>query len=104
MKYFTASLLASVISARGATGGIRQGNPNASVGGQHGYGYNVGNDYLHGDSHGHYMGHQDGYEQDRGFGNPQPGAAYTANNVHDHVYGYDTVKTIDDEDWDGAAG
>lgn len=100
MKYFTASLLASAISARGATGGIRQGNPNASIGGQHGYGYNMGNDYLSGDSHGHYLGHPNGYEQDQGFGAPKPGAAYTSNNVHDHVYGYDTVKSIDDADWD----
>jgi hypothetical protein len=104
MKYFTASLLASAISARGATGGIRQGNPNASLQGQHGYGYNMGNDYLGGDSHGHYLGHPNGYEQDHGFGNPMPGAAYTANNVHDHVFGYDTVGSIDDDVWAGAAG
>jgi hypothetical protein len=62
MKYFTTSLLSAAVYARGGSGGLNQGYPNSSMGGQHGYGYNVGNDYLHGDSHGHTMSHQDGYE------------------------------------------
>jgi len=31
MKYFSASLLASAISARGGSGGLLQGNPNSSI-------------------------------------------------------------------------
>lgn len=62
----------------------------------------MGNDYISGDDHGHYLGHQDGYEQDTGFYAPQAGDAYTANNVHDHVFGYDTVKSMDDDDWAAA--
>lgn len=104
MKYFTASLLASAISARGGSGGPKQGNPNSSIAGQHGYGYNMGNDYIGGDNHGQYLGHQDGYEQDSGFYAPKAGDGYTANNVHDHVFGYDTVKSLDDTAWAAISG
>ena len=95
MKYFAASMIASAISARGSSGGINQGYANSSTGGQHGYGYNMGNDYISGDSHGQVLGHQDG----TGYGQPVTGQAYTANNVHDHIYGYDSVKPMSDSDW-----
>ena len=99
MKYFSAALLASAVSARGGSGGPVQGNPNASVGGQHGYGYNVGNSYLHGDSHGHNFSHQNGYAG-TGYDAPKTGDSYTNNNVHEHVYGYDTVKEVAADEWD----
>lgn len=102
MKYFSAALLASAVSARGASGGPLQGNPNASVGGQHGYGYNVGNSYLHGDSHGHNFAHQNGYAG-TGYDAPKTGDSYTSNNVHEHVYGYDTVKEVAADEWDEAS-
>ena len=98
MKYFASSLIATAISARGTTGGINQGYDNASVGGQHGYGYNMGNDYISGDDHGHVLGHQDGYGQ-TGYGPAKTGDAYTANNVHDHIYGYDSVKSLTDSSY-----
>ena len=98
MKYFASAMVASVISARGTSGGINQGYANPSLGATHGYGYNVGNTYKAGDSHGHYMGHQNG-QTSGGYPVPSTGAAYTANDAHDHVYGYDSVQPLTDDDW-----
>ena len=61
----------------------------------------MGNDYISGDSHGQVLGHQNGYGQS-GYGIPVSGHAYTANNVHDHIYGYDSVRSMDDDDWAAA--
>lgn len=55
MKTFALALLSVTSSARGTSGGIIQGNQNASFGATHGYGYNEGNGYLAGDSHGHTL-------------------------------------------------
>ena len=101
MKFFASSMLASAVTARGGSGGIIQGNPNKSVGGSHGYGYNLGNTYEHGDSHGHYLGHQNGY--DDGYPQPSTGTAYTANDFHDHIFGYDSVQPLEDDDWAAVA-
>jgi len=49
MKTFATALLASAAAARGGSGGINQGYGNLSLGASHGYGYNIGNDYTHGD-------------------------------------------------------
>lgn len=95
MKYFASALLATATYARGNSGGILQGAVNSSVGGQHGYGYNVGNTYEHGDSHGQHMGHQYGYDNNN---SPLPGAAYQNENVNLHIFGYDAV--LPDPDFD----
>lgn len=52
MKTFTASLILSTALAQKF-----DVNTNGSLSSNFGYGYGVGNDYLHGDSHGHNMGH-----------------------------------------------
>lgn len=87
MKYFAPALIASATYARGTSGGILQGNNNPSLGATHGYGYNIGNDYFHGDSHGHNMGHQNAYED-----NTLSGASYVNDNVNLHIWGYDSVE------------
>lgn len=94
MKSFATALLATAINAR--TGGIDQGYDNASLGASHGYGYNVGNGYKHGDSHLQYMGdnnittYEDGYSYDNGV-------------VEDeilHIYGYDMIPRIGTTSWE----
>ena len=98
MKYFASAMVASVISARGTSGGINQGYANPSMGATHGYGYNVGNSYNAGDSHGQYMQHQNGLTG--GYGpNPSTGASFTAIDAHDHVYGYDSVQPLTEDEW-----
>ena len=99
MRTFATALLAIAVSARGTSGGINQGQLNASKGGRHGYGYNIGNSYSHGDSHGNNIQHQMGY----GFpSNPNMGGGQDggAPDAHDHLSGYDTVKPYDDDDYD----
>lgn len=95
MNTFASAILAAAVSARGTHGGIKQGATNSSVGGQHGFGYNVGNGYEHGNSHGEHMGHNLGTDSYA----PLAGAAYTMNNTHNHIVGYDTVEAYDADDW-----
>ena len=102
MKAFATALLLTAAAARGGSGGLKQGNKNPSLGATHGYGYNVGNDYLHGDSHGHVLGHQSAYELESGYGPAVTGDAYTAANTHEHLYGYDAVPAMDDDEFDAA--
>ena len=99
MKTFYAAMMASAASARGTSGGLLQGNDNPSLGATHGYGYNVGNDYLHGDSHGAHLAHQRKYGYDDGYDQPLTGDAYTQNNTHQHSIGYDSVDTMDADKW-----
>jgi len=75
---------------------------NASKGGRHGYGYNIGNSYTHGDSHGNNIQHQMGYghPSNPNMGGGQDGSAPDA---HDHLSGYDTVKPYDDDDYAAVA-
>ena len=50
MKYFSLALLASAASARGTNGGLNASHiTGTTLGGSYGYGYNIGNDYTHGD-------------------------------------------------------
>ena len=92
MKGFGTALLFSVAVAQEFPT-----HTNQSLSGSFGYGYNVGNSYLHGDSHGHNMGHQNV----AGLGEQVPiaGFAYTADQATDHVFGYDTVQPLDEADW-----
>ena len=101
MKFFASAMLASAVSARGASGGINQGYANKSLGASHGYGYNIGNGYGIGDSHGQYMAHQNGRTGGK-YPNPSTGASFDAMDAHDHVFGYDSVQPFDDSDWDTA--
>jgi hypothetical protein len=104
MKTFYAAMMASAASARGTSGGLLQGNDNPSLGATHGYGYNVGNDYLHGDSHGAHLAHQRKYGYDDGYDQPLTGDAYTQNNTHQHSIGYDSVDTMDADKWADVEG
>ena len=52
MRYFAPALIVAAVKARGIGGGIRQSYSNGSLGSSHGYGYNLGNGYSHGNSHG----------------------------------------------------
>lgn len=88
MKSFAAALIATAINARGTTGGINQGYANASLGASHGYGYNVGNDYTHGDSHGQYMAHNDATTYEEGY---SIDGGYNKQADIDHIYGYDMI-------------
>jgi len=100
MKYFASALLAGAINARGTSGGINQGYENASKGASHGFGYNVGNDYMHGDSHGHYMKHNDATTHEMGY-------SYDAGHVDDpidHIYGYDMIPRITTTEWEQFGG
>ena len=99
MKTFTAAILASAVYARGNEGGIRQGKLNASHGARHGYGYNIGNDYVHGDSHLNEFGHQGawGTPTATGRGADWGSNQYTAPDFHDHLTGYDSVQPERDD-------
>jgi hypothetical protein len=72
-----------------------RGHDAASLEGSFGTGYNVGNGYEHGDSHGTNMGHQ-GVQ-----GAPvyNEGFAYTEQQATAHIYGYDSVPVIDNVTW-----
>jgi hypothetical protein len=93
MKNFAVALLAVSVAARGTSGGINQGYANPSFGATHGYGYNEGNDYIAGDSHGHTLdvrahGAADDY-------------AYDVKNYFEtntHMWGYDSVKSTEGAD------
>lgn len=45
------------------------------------------------------MAHQRKYGYDNGYDTPKTGDAYTQNNTHQHSIGYDSVDTIDSDDW-----
>jgi len=93
MKYFAASLLFASLNARD-TYGINQGAPNSSLGGQNGYGYNVGNGYKHGDSHGHYMGNNkvEAYGEGDDYKSKEDSLL--------HIVGYDMIASLDTDSWD----
>ena len=72
------------------------------MGSDHGFGYNVGNDYTHGDSHGQYMAHQKGYgATNQGFGlGADVASQYSAPDAHAHLTGYDTVQPLSTTEYD----
>jgi len=83
MKSFSA-FIASTAAAYGTNGGPLQGHgPSPTIGGRFGYGYNVGNDYTAGDSHGHEMGVPE----------------FNIQSAHDHIIGYDSVQPQTDAIW-----
>lgn len=45
------------------------------------------------------MAHQNGYDTSSGYGAPKTGDSYTQANTHNHIFGYDSVKELDDDDW-----
>lgn len=97
MKTFAATLIATAVTARGGSGGINQGFQNASFSASHGYGYNEGNGYLAGDSHGqtldfraHGAATKDAYDVSNYF------------ETNTHIFGYDSVGT-EGSDYDTAA-
>jgi molecular chaperone GrpE (heat shock protein) len=86
MKTFAATIIATVAAARGTAGGINQGYANPSFGATHGYGYNEGNGYLAGDSHGHTL--------DLRAHGAADSNAYDVKNYFEantHIWGYDSV-------------
>lgn len=100
MKYFSLALISSAAAARGYTGGFNISNISQSggIGAKYGYGYNIGNDFTHGDQHGMYMGHQNTVAYGQG---AQAILDYTAQNAHDHILGYDSVAALDSATWAG---
>lgn len=72
-----------------------QGHENASLEGSFGSGYNIGNGFGHGDSHGTNMGHQ----SVPGAPEFKEGYAYTEDQATAHIYGYDSVASLDNVTW-----
>ena len=85
MKYFAGTLLATSVSAN-----INQGYGNASLGAQNGYGYGIGNNYLHGDMHGNVMQHQTPFQ-------------YGVQEAHSHITGYDSVQPLTSAAWNAVS-
>jgi hypothetical protein len=96
MKSYTATLLAPLALAQVSP---NMGYDNASLGGQFGYGYGLGNGFDHSDGHSNSFGHQ----MVAGSLNPTAGVAYTADQASDHIFGYDSVKAYSDADWENTA-
>lgn len=101
MKTFSLALLASAASARGLSGGLNASDIKYSgtIGSKFGYGYNIGNNYTHGDQHGMYMGHQNTMGAGTGASHILD---FTAQNAHDHILGYDSVQPESDTFWTDA--
>lgn len=97
MKAFSATLFASSALAQVYP---NRGNTNASLEGSFGFGYNVGNDYGHGDSHLNTFGHQ----TVPGVPEAREGYAYTQDQATTHIYGYDAVLPLDDTAWAAISG